>query len=276
MNKIALQLTRHSVLLVICSMVLLFCAALPVHAQQSSTLAQGFQTDNSRGDIVAGALVNLKSGNGRNVELTTLSSADQLIGIVDQNPLVSIGGGTQEVQVVLSGTTTVLVSDINGTIKSGDKITASPIAGVGMRATTDSTVVGTAQSDFKGSSSRPIKDSEGKEHTVRLGQVEIQVGIAYYQAPGSNFLPPFIQSIANSVAGRPVSLIRILICSVLLLLGFTSVIILVYTSVRSAMTSIGRNPLAAKAIRKGLYQVGIVSVVVIASTLLGSYLILSL
>jgi hypothetical protein len=252
--------------------------ALPgvVYAQQSSSLAQSFQADVERGDIVPGALVNLKPGTQRSVELSTLSSADQLIGIVDKNPLVSITRQGEDIQVVLSGTTTVLVSDINGAIKGGDKLTASPIAGVAMRATTDSTIVGTAQSDFEATGSRDIRDKGSKNHSVRLGHVEVQVGTAYYQAPGSDFLPPFVQSIANSVAGRPVSLIRVLICSVLLLLGFTSVVILVYTSVRSAMTSIGRNPLAARAIRKGLYQVGIVSLVVIACTLLASYLILSL
>jgi hypothetical protein len=277
MKIICLQIKRKNLaLLALAFVVLLVLTPQIVAAQQSSSLAQSFQTDTSKGSIVPGALVNLKPGTQRNVVLSTLSSADQLIGIVDQNPLVSISRQGEETQVVLSGTTTVLVSDINGAVKGGDKITVSPIAGVGMRATANSTVVGTAQSAFTSTNTKSIADKNGKNHTVRVGYVEIQVGVAYYQAPGSDFLPPFIQSIANSVAGRPVSLIRILVCSVLLLLGFTSVVILVYTSVRSAMTSIGRNPLAARAIRKGLYQIGAVAVVVIGSTLLASYLILSL
>lgn len=276
MRIISLQNRRNSLILFALSFIALCIGgAQTVGAQQSSTIAQGFQASTSD-DIAPGALVSLKAGAGRSVELATLSSAERLIGIVDGNPLVAISREQQETQVVLSGTTSVLVSDINGTIDDGDKVTTSPIAGVGMRATADSTVVGTAQSTFTSTGSRTIADKNGKNHTVRVGYVEVQVGIAYYQAPGSDFLPPFIQSVANSVAGRPVSLIRVLLCSVLLILGFTSVIILVYTSVRSAMTSIGRNPLAAKAIRKGLYQVGIVSLVVVGSTLLASYLVLSL
>lgn len=274
-------LKRHkkkSVLLLLLFFALPLCAPAIVHGQQnsSSSIAQGFQPDDSKGEIAAGALVSVKEGSLRSVELATTNSADRLVGIVDENPFVAISNEGRGAQVVLSGTTRVLASDINGVIKSGDKITISPIAGVGMRATADSQVVGTAQSDFAATATKSVADKDGKQHEVKIGHVEVQVGIAYYQAPGSNFLPPFIQNAANSLAGRPVSLIRVLICSILLLLGFITVSILVYTSVRSAMTSIGRNPLAARAIRKGLYQVGFVSLVVVGGTLIASYLVLSL
>ncbi len=243
--------------------------------QSSSAIAQGFQADTTKGDVVAGTLVSLKSGSSRSVELATMASAGYLVGVVDKNPLVTISDDDQEAQVVLSGTTSVLVSDINGPIRAGDKITVSPVAGVGMLATADSQIVGTAQADFKSNTTEQVSDKIGEKHTIHIGRVPIQVGIAYYQAPGSNFLPPFIQSVANSVAGRQVSLIRILFCSVLMLLSFISVAVLVYTSVRAAITSLGRNPLAARAIRKGLYQVGFVAIAIVGGTLFASYLILS-
>jgi hypothetical protein len=246
-----------------------------VNAQSSSTIAQSFKPDSSQGDIVPGALVSTK-GDKNTVELATLSSSNRLVGIVDNSPLVSISGGGQEVEVVLSGTTNVLVSDMNGAIRSGDKITVSPVAGVGMRATTDSQVVGTAQNAFKETDRKTITDRGGKSHQIHLGYVRAQIGLAGYQAPGSDFLPPFIQNAANGIAGRPVSIIRVLICSTLLILGFTTVVILVYTSVRASMTSLGRNPLAARAIRKSLYQVGAVSLVAVGGTLLASYLILTI
>jgi hypothetical protein len=243
--------------------------------QSSSAIAQGFQADTTKGDVVAGTLVSLKSGSSRSVELATMASAGYLVGVVDRSPLVTISDDDQEAQVVLSGTTSVLVSDINGPIRAGDKITVSPVAGVGMLATADSQIVGTAQADFKSNTTQQVSDKTGEKHTIHIGRVPIQVGVAYYQAPGSNFLPPFIQSVANSVAGRQVSLIRILFCSVLMLLSFISVAVLVYTSVRSAITSLGRNPLAARAIRKGLYQVGFVAIAIVGGTLFAGYLILS-
>ncbi|HSX07951.1 MAG TPA: hypothetical protein VLG11_03570 [Candidatus Saccharimonadales bacterium] len=261
---------------IVASVSLLFGVARPVLADQSSsTIAQGFQADSDNGDIVAGAIVSVKSNNPYAVDLATTDSLGRLAGVVDKNPLVAISSAGKNVEVVLSGTTNVLVSDINGTVHTGDKITASPIAGIGMLATADSQVIGTAQGNLQSTTSTTVTDRKGIKHTVHIGQIPLQVGIAYYQAPGSNFLPPFIQSIANSVAGRQVSLIRVLFCIVILLLAFVSIGILIYTSVRTAITSLGRNPLAAKAIRKGLYQVIVVAIVVLGGALLASYLILN-
>ncbi|HSX17544.1 MAG TPA: hypothetical protein VLH86_05600 [Patescibacteria group bacterium] len=256
-----------------------FFAGVAAHAQTgSSAIAQGFSADSSKGDIVAGALVSFTTGDAKQVELATSESASLLAGVVDSDPFVAISGSGQEVQVVLNGTTNVLVSDINGDIHAGDKITISPIAGTGMLATADSQVVGTAESDFDAAAAqtRTVTDSHGKEHTVHIGSIPLQVGVSYYQAPGSNFLPPFVQNLANSLAGRPVSFIRVLLCGALLLIGFVSIGILVYASVRSAMTSIGRNPLAAGAIKKGMYQMIAIAAGLLGGTLLASYLLLAL
>lgn len=257
------------------SSLLLFIVCSPLaYAQSSSTIAQSFKAGDAQNDIVAGALVSTESGK-KTIELATPSTTSQLVGVVDSNPLVSLSEGDQDIEVVLSGTTNVLVSDINGVIKSGDKITVSPVAGVGMKATSDGQIIGTAQGGFESTTTRSVADQNGKYHDIHLGYVRAQIGIATYQAPGSSFLPPFIQGAANAIAGQSVSLARVLICSTLLILGFTTVIILVYTSTRSAMTSLGRNPLASHAIRRGLYQVSVISLVIVGAVLLASYLILT-
>ncbi len=248
-----------------------------LHAQSNGSLAQGYAVDTGRGEIVAGALVSLK-GDSRNVELAATDTADRLVGVVDQKPLIVISGGAQESQIVLSGTTSVLVSDVNGNIKAGDKITASPIAGVGMHATSDARIVGVAQTDFDTgkTQTKTITDVHGQSHQVRVGYVQLQVGLANYQAPGSNFLPPFVQNLANNLAGKQVSLIRVVFATVLLLFSFVSIGILISSSIRSAMISLGRNPLAAVNIRKSLYQVGGVTLLVLGATLVACYLILIL
>lgn len=247
------------------------------HAESSGTIAQGFPVDTRLGEIVAGSLVSHKSGS-EVVELATTSSADRLAGVADNAPLLAISGEAEEVQVVLGGTTSVLVSDINGAIRAGDKITASPIAGVGMKATTDSRVAGTAQSNFdtKKSESKNITDTGGNTHTVHVGYLQLQTGLAYFQAPGNDFLPPFLQSFANNIAGKEVSLVRITFSAILLLFSFVSLGILISSTVRSAITSLGRNPLAAPNIRKSLYQVGAIAVAALAATLVACYLILVL
>jgi hypothetical protein len=249
---------------------------LTLHAQSNGSIAQGFPIDTSRGDIIPGSLVSLKS-DSQSVELATDESAARLAGIADQKSLLVISAETKGAQVVLSGSTTAIVSDINGPVRSGDKITASPIPGVGMIATTEARIVGTAQSDLDISKAQTqtITDVHNKPHTVHIGYIPIQVGLAYYQAPGS-FLPPFVQNFVNTVAGKPVSLVRIIFCAILLLFSFISLSILVSSTVRSAMISLGRNPLAAPNIRKSLYQMGGVVVAIISGTLIISYFILVL
>lgn len=252
--------------------------ATPTRADSSQAIAQGFGIESDTGDFVAGALVSINPSNPRQVELATKTSAEKLIGVIDKNPLVVISADAKEAQVVLSGTTTVLVSDINGPISEGDRITPSPIPGIGMLATADSRVVGTAQGnlDTAGSQVKTITDTSGRQHEVHIGYVPVQVGVAYYQAPGSNFLPPFIQDVANSVAGRPVALIRVILSTVVALFGLVSIAIFMYSSVRSAVVSLGRNPLAAHNIRKSIYQIGGLAIVFLAATLLVSYLIIAL
>jgi hypothetical protein len=267
----------HKLLLALVFGGVIFAISPVISAQSNGAITQGYPADNPS-QLAAGSLVSLANNGSRGIELASLDSAPRLVGVVDQQALVAISSKGQEVQVVLNGTTNVLVSDINGPIKAGSKITASPVAGVGMLATADSQIVGTALADFdtKTGKSQTITDKSGASHTISLGSVPLQVGVAYYQAPGSNFLPPFMQNIANSIAGRPVSLIRVLIASLFVLIAFINASVTVYTSVRSAMTSIGRNPMAEAAIRRNMYQTSIVAIVILGLALLAGYLILSI
>lgn len=277
MSAISLTNVRRLGVVLALSLCVVLFGLTSVNAQSNRSFAQGYSVDDGRGEIVPGALVSLKA-NSQSVELAATDTIARLVGVIDQKPLVTISGGVQESQVVLSGTTSVLVSDINGDIKVGGKITASPIAGIGMVATTDARVVGTAQTDFDPSKAqvKTITDVHGTSHQVRIGYIQLQVGLANYQAPGSNFLPPFVQNVANSVAGKQVSLIRVVFATVLLLFSFVSIAILISSAIRSAMISIGRNPLASVNIRKSLYQVGGVTLLVLGATLLACYFILIL
>ncbi len=242
---------------------------------QSTAISRGYTTTTE--DTVRATLVSTTGKDDKTIELATVNGADKLVGIVSETSLLQLSGSKKnQTQVVISGTTVGLVSDINGSIRAGDKITVSPIDGVGMLATDDSQIVGTAQTSFnaKNAKTREITDKSGKSHTVHIGSVPIQVGIAYYVPPTSKLLPPFLQNLANNIAGRPVSAARILLGSVLLLLAFISIFALIYTSVRAGIISLGRNPLAAGAIQRGLVGVAMTTFLVFVFTLLATYLIL--
>ncbi len=246
-------------------------------AQGVSSIAQGFQAANA--NISPGALVSLTSGSPNTVELSTTQNVADIIGIAGESSLIELSNGSSTVKVVTSGTTSTLVSDINGAVKTGDRITASPIAGVGMKATTSGLVIGTAQSTFDASRSKTgqIKDKAGKEKTVHIGTVQAQIDKVYYSAPEdeNTFLPPAWQDFANNVAGHQVSPIRVMLAAMMGFVLFAVVAILMYSAVRSSIISIGRNPLSEPAVHKSLFQVGVSILGILVFAAIVIYLILT-
>ena len=248
-----------------------------VQAESTAAISQGFKTEEA--DLAAGALVSLTSDSQSTVQLSNTDRVNQLIGVIGDRPLIELSNNDKEVQVVISGTTLTLVSDINGEIKSGDKITASPINGVGMKANASSLVVGTAQDDLgsTNTTTKSINDKRGQPQSVKVGAVPVSVNVTYYVAPEdkNSFLPPFLQSLANTVAGKEVSAVRVLISSLVLIFGFVSIAVLLYSSIRSSIISIGRNPLSEGAVRKSLFEVGATALGILLVMLIAIYLVLT-
>lgn len=258
------------------ALVMLILGTSSLSVQGSSSIAQGFAADDP--NIVAGALVSLKSGSADTVELATAKNIDRLLGVAGKDSLIELSGGTDMVQIVTSGGASTLVSDINGAVKTGDKITASPIAGVGMKALASTLVIGTAQANLDSVSpeSRTISDKSGNQQIVHIGLVSLQVDKAFYQAPqdSNSFLPPVLENFAASIAGHPVSPIRVMVSAFLVLMLFVVVGVLLYAAVRSSIISIGRNPLSEVAVRKSLLQVGLIILGILVFTVVVVYLVL--
>lgn len=252
-------------------------AVMPASAETTSAISQGFKTTES--NIVTGAIVGLASGSQSNVELSNAEKSNQMIGVIADRPLISLNTSDKEVQVVINGTTQTLVSNINGDVVTGDKITASPISGIGMKATTSGVVVGTAQEDFSRAtaSERTINDKQGHAQTVKVVALPVQINVTYYVAPQdkNSFLPPFLQALANAVAGKDVSPVRVLVSMLVLAFGFVSIAVLLYSSIRSSIISIGRNPLSEGAVRKSLFQVAATAIGILLVMLIAIYLVLT-
>lgn len=259
------------------SLVLCLLSALPVSAQGNSSISQGFKTNDS--NVSSAALVGIEKENSNTIELANKNEADKLVGVVGAKPLIELSGGTSGVQVVTSGLTLTLVSDINGKVVNGDKVTASPIEGVGMKATESSVIVGTAQGDLANVSTdkRTITTKDGKRQTVNIGLLPVQVGVAYYTVDDgkASYVPAFLQELANNVSGRNVSPVRVLVAALILLLLFVSITVLLYSAVRSSIISIGRNPLSESAVRKSLVEVGLTVGTVLVFAILVIYLVLT-
>lgn len=259
-------------------LVLLYMFIPSLGVRGASSIAQGFRSDQE--GITAGAFVSLQPDNPNTVELSTPANSSRLLGVVGESALIELSDGGSSVQVVTSGVVLSLVSDINGEVKTGDKITASPVEGVGMKATESGVIAGTAQADLSSVaiSRRNITDRNGQEQTIQIGLLPVQVDTIFYssQEDGS-FIPSVIQDLANAVAGgRQVSPVRVLIAALLLLLLFVSIVVLLYSATKSSIISIGRNPLSEGAVHKSLFQVGLTIVGILAFTVILIYLILTI
>lgn len=247
-----------------------------VSADADATIAQGFKT---RQEVGRGGLVSIVPNSDRTVEIATQSHPERLIGIVTDNPLVAISGGETEVQVVTNGLAHALVSDINGEVKRGDHIVVSAIEGVGGKAVVGSRVIGVAHGDF--SEAQQVKehqltDTTGTKRTVKIGLLLVNVSPTYYEPPTNenSLVPGFLQHFANSIAGRQVVPLRIFISVVIFLAGIVAIGVLFYSSVRYSITAIGRNPLSATAVHKGLVEVAMIGGMILLVTLITVYLIL--
>lgn len=259
----------------------LLCAQIsliPVYAQSSrADIAQGFEATDS--SIAPGALVSLKPNNANAVELANKDRTQRLIGIVGERPLIDFSSDTRAVSVVTTGVTSALVSDVGGEVKNGDKITASPIDGVGMKAAEGTTVVGVAQADLGSvkKTTQTIKKSNGQVQQVNIGVIPVQVDVAFFglSTPQASYVPAFLQEAANAIAGRQVSPpIRAFLAALTLFVALLSVAVLLYSAVHSSIISLGRNPLSELAVRKGLLLVGASIVAILFFTPITIYLIL--
>jgi hypothetical protein len=250
---------------------------LPVQAQGNSSIAQGFQTKDV--NVTSAALVSVTQNDPKSIELTSTDNIEHMVGIVSDKPLIELSGGESGVQIVTSGLTVALISDINGKVVNGDKITASPIEGVGMKATESMIIIGTAQGNLASTDTeaRSVIDNAGKKRTVHIGLLPVQVGVSYFTVKNekSTFVPGFLQELANNVGGRNVSPMRVLVAGLILLLLFISVTVLLYSAVRSSIISIGRNPLSESAVRKSLFEVGLTVGAVLLFSSLAIYLVLT-
>ena len=252
---------------------LLVLATAPVYA---AALSQGYKASQT---IAVGALVGLDPSSTDTVQASNTDLVGELFGVVtsSNSSLLAVTGTGTTVQVVTSGTTTALVSNINGDIKKGDAITASPINGVGMKATAAGRIIGLAQDDFSASSSgatsETINTKSGQKQTS-IGGIAVAVSLGEYTPKNANsVIPQSVQNLASFLAGRQVSTVRIITAVVLLLIGIVFVVIILNSAVRSSMESIGRNPLAKSAVSSGLFKVLVLTLTILLVTLASVYLV---
>ncbi len=247
-----------------------------VSAFAASAISQGYST---KQDLSLGAIVSLEKNSNDTVVASSTNTADNILGVVvnrDSSLLSVTNNQKEQVQIATSGITQVLVSDINGPIKRGDHITASPLSGVGMRASANVRIVGIAQGDAENTRKQTYKDKAGKEQSVTLGDVPVLVNVSYFfKEPEKTVVPSAIQSVANSLAGKEVSTLPIVLATAVFLIMLIIVSSIIYSMIKSSIISVGRNPMAQSAVYRDLIQLSALVLAILAVGLIAIYLILT-
>jgi hypothetical protein len=252
-------------------------------APVSASLSQAYATTTP---IAVGSLVSLDAKSTGSVVVADLNNTGRLFGVVvtPSSASISLGGGTSgQVQVATNGNANVLVTTAGGPIKVGDPIAVSPIAGVGQKAGARVRIIGTAQADFDGSgdivTKRTIEDGSGKRE-VAIGQIPVVVAVATSTKEDgtdttSSMIPSWAQGLTNTLAGKNVSPVRVIIAALILIVSLITVAVLLYAAVRNSIISIGRNPLSRKSVLAGLLQVIVIAIVILAVAAVAMYLVIT-
>lgn len=257
----------------------------PAPSNVSQSVTRSYDADNN---VQIGMFVRIKDKSPGTVVPVEREKFSQLLGVVVPAASASIlitpsQISQQQVLVATSGRVSVLASNQNGIIKPGDDVTLSAVDGVTMAANnSNENIVGKAVSGYNGTNNTiskiNLKDLKGKQQAVNIGRVTIDINVTKNPAfkKQSDYVPSIFSSVATTVAGKPVSVVRIYLSMAILLSVVFVVGNLLYASVRSGITAIGRNPLSKKSIIRSLIQTAIVGLIIFFAGVFGVYLILKL
>jgi hypothetical protein len=254
----------------------------PLKAQ---TVTEGFRSDEllQRGMIVS--IIDTEDDSTNNIAATTGETASKTYGIVvspNDSP-VTLSEPGEQYFVATVGNFDVLVSNQSGNIEEGDYIAVSALPGIGMKAgDKDEIAVGRALVDFDPNkdivSNVTLKDTTGNDFQVSVARLKVQINVA--KNPLFNAiepeLPDTLKKIADSSAGKQVSALRAYVALAVLIFTAIAGGSVIYAGVRSAIISIGRNPLSKKVIARSMVKVVITGLAIFISGLFGVYLILRL
>jgi hypothetical protein len=259
------------------AMLAIFCRPL---LAADAVVTQSFQASQ---DFDAGTVVARNSDDPAKVEAATPDSRGRVTGVItsrDDSFVSYSSTGENTVDVATSGSVSVNVTTINGDIKAGDQLTASPISGFAMKATSAGKVIGRALADFSrstnGAQIRTVNDTSSKPVEVGAGQIAMTIEISDWAGPSGtqNVFVENLRSFGGQVAGKQVSASNAVIAAMILSVGVLVSGIVLFSSVSASMHSLGRNPLSHKIIRRSLTQVILIVVVLLSVSVAVAYLII--
>lgn len=199
----------------------------------------------------------LLSSTDKGAMLSSKPYDSQVIGVVSRDAAISIldSSTTGAVPVIGSGTVYVLVSSQQGNIKKGDYLTSSTIPGVGVKATHDGYILGTALEDY--SSPDPKK----------IDKIAVDLNLTYFNSKPTLFgtLTDVIKVALFPTKDSPTPVFKYVVAAVVVLGSFVLAFMTFGRTAAKGVEALGRNPSASKIIHLGIiFNVTIVVVIVLA------------
>jgi hypothetical protein len=261
---------------------LLVCMSL-LYGAGSAKAQSVVQSYSSTAPLQTGMIVRLV--NDSTAAPATAATIGNMFGVVinpsEADVTLTSGSNPGQTYVTSNGLYNVLVSNQDGPIAVGDYVSISSIEGVGMKASTnESLIVGKAAGAFSGKTNvintTSLTTSTGKKITVSLGEVPVSIAISrnplvQVQTPD---VPNFLERLAQTANQKPVAASRIYLSLVALLLTVMIITIMLYAAVRNSIVAVGRNPLSKHSITKSLWQVTGTCIIIFIVGLFAVYLLL--
>lgn len=195
------------------------------------------------GKVENGDIISISS---KGYSLSSIPYDPSVVGVVTTNPALSLsteGAGSNTYPVVNSGNLEITVTNANGNIKEGDLITTSELEGVGMKATKNGFVVGTALRDFSSS-----KKGE-------LARLPISLNLHYSYNKGSTTVSSLKDILSLSILASyesPSAVFKYVVAGIVVTLSCLIGFISFGRAANTGLEALGRNPLAGRMIQIGI------------------------
>lgn len=242
-------------------------------------IARGYATSDT--SLTVGMVAALSESGDSEVERADQTSGKRIVGVVTtvDDSSVTVASESSKVLIESEGDVTAYVSDVAGAVKKGDLLMLSAFKGVLMKGseTASGTIIGVAAQD-----SASIEEEEairytyienGANKSTRIVKLKINLNKQGANA-GRTVEPSPLSKIGESVTGKQVSDIRVLAALIIFILVLIAEGGIIYGAVTSAITALGRNPLARKMIRREMLRIIFVAISVLAVGLAAVYGIL--
>ncbi len=253
------------------------CLAFIAFPDGLSAITMGYNSDDAA--LKPGMVVSLSQTSDSvnpKVERASDGQEDRVIGVTTtvNESLITIASGNQTVYVETGGEVDAYVSNLNGEVARGELLSLSPLKGILTKASPTSAAIAIALEDFSGESaeSHAVVDGSGSRDVLIQ---KVRVNLDHQAVVSSAALNiSSLSRIGKSIAGKEVGEVRVVIALIIFFIVLIAEGSIIYGAISSAITSLGRNPLAKKIIKRELVRVLGIALLVLAMGVATIYAVL--